>query len=127
MALCLRRDVFTTAYYELFYQTVVCSIQRMKCTCTVYILYSLQGSTGTYKYGMIGWIQHKISSSENQTPMQLYIMEMLRNAHSGHTMSNEVYGPLNQVYIFFCSKYMHFSSLSPSKNYLWQKITKCFK
>lgn len=43
-----------------------------------------------------GWVHHKISTARNQTPMQLYIMGMLRNANSGHRTSNELYEPLTQ-------------------------------
>lgn len=99
----LWRDVYegvTTTYYELFYHMEGCGILHPENEMHLYCLHFvfLPRINKHLQIWKDGWIRHKISTSENRTPMQLYIMGMLRNAHSGHTTSNEVYEQLNQVY-----------------------------
>ena len=90
----LWRDVWlgvTSLYYHLFYHLEDCGVLdpsnpiHQFCLHYVYIP-RINKHLDEWKQG---WIQHRVSSAANRTPMQLYIHGLLSIARSNHTVAEE--------------------------------------
>jgi len=91
----LWRDVFdgvTSIYYNVFYHMedngLIDPANEVHMYCLQFVfLPRINRHLDRWKDG---WVQHKIRTAGNQTPMQMYIRGLLRNTHSNHRTSREV-------------------------------------
>ena len=98
----LWHDVFsgvTHIYYQLFYYMeengVLDPINEIHMFCLHYVY--LPRINKHLKLWKEGWLQHRICTAGNQTPMQLYISGLLHNSNSQHRTSIEINDHLSQV------------------------------
>ena len=98
----LWRDVFSGVihlYYQLFYHMEENMVLDPVNECHLYCLHYvfLPRINKHLKLWTEGWMQHRICTAGNQTPMQLYIFGLLHNSNSEHRTSVELRDPLSQV------------------------------
>ena len=98
----LWRDIFsgvTHVYYQLFYHMeenrILDPLNEGHLYCLHYVF--LPRINRHLKLWKEGWLQHRIRTAGNQTPMQLYIFGLLHNSNSQRRTSLELHDPLSQV------------------------------
>lgn len=98
----LWRDIFTGVthlYYQLFYYMedngVLDPVNEIHLYCLQFVY--LPRINQHLQLWKEGWLQHRIRTAGNQTPMQLYISGLLRNSNSHHRTLRELHDHLNQV------------------------------